>query len=673
MKAQWHKIIGGMAILFLLAACVSFSLADGSPWIDHDLKENTSSSDTPSAKDDFYHYANRSFILNTSVKNESGTVSSIDTISESMNKNIIAMIKTPHTDHNSELASRMYTEFFDWERRNRVGLSPLIPRINAIIEISSLADLTAFLCDRTNLLSLDYLFNANVEVSLSNAPAYAVWIFPTDTKLLDTSAKIHKNRSRAKNSLSYKNSCLTLERLGFTKYESRLLFKAAFKLEQAVDSHCTTFETGTTPRTFYTAVNNIRNRTELENESPAFPLVPILDALGFGAATEFILTDPAWLSFINEFYVEDNLELFKAYLLVHYSIKSLAFLDRTSYVLANGLDSSALENYDSDTDEKFLCETFSAFMKDVVEPLYVRVYNLAPVKQEVLELCARFVSHYEEMLLNEPWLSEETKRNAVEKLKQLKIMAVYPNKWEDYSDFSFGADDTLFDLVNRLKAIMHEHSVKKVNGYFDSDYWTFSTLESNAFYSNITNSIYILAGFLGGTIYYSGMPVEAMYAGLGETIAHEISHAFDSNGALFDGTGAFKNWWSKKDFAVFTERTKRVSDYYDSIRVFNGKQCNGALVQAEAIADMGAMRCVLQEAAKVPDFDYDAFFTHYAFNGCYINELSVEEEWLESDGHPLPFLRVNVCLQQFDEFLNCYDVCPGDGMYLAPEHRILVW
>jgi putative endopeptidase len=32
-----------------------------------------------------------------------------------------------------------------------------------------------------------------------------------------------------------------------------------------------------------------------------------------------------------------------------------------------------------------------------------------------------------------------------------------------------------------------------------------------------------------------------------------------------------------------------------------------------------------------------------------------------------------VTLQQFDEFLDTYGIKEGDGMYLAPEDRILVW
>ena len=33
----------------------------------------------------------------------------------------------------------------------------------------------------------------------------------------------------------------------------------------------------------------------------------------------------------------------------------------------------------------------------------------------------------------------------------------------------------------------------------------------------------------------------------------------------------------------------------------------------------------------------------------------------------------DVPVQQFDEFCEAYDVKEGDGMYLAPEDRLLIW
>jgi predicted metalloendopeptidase len=46
---------------------------------------------------------------------------------------------------------------------------------------------------------------------------------------------------------------------------------------------------------------------------------------------------------------------------------------------------------------------------------------------------------------------------------------------------------------------------------------------------------------------------------------------------------------------------------------------------------------------------------------------------MSGDVHPLPFHRINIILQQYDEFIENYDIKPGDGMYLSPENRVCVW
>jgi len=46
---------------------------------------------------------------------------------------------------------------------------------------------------------------------------------------------------------------------------------------------------------------------------------------------------------------------------------------------------------------------------------------------------------------------------------------------------------------------------------------------------------------------------------------------------------------------------------------------------------------------------------------------------MRGDIHPLPFYRANITLQQYDEFMETYDIKPGNGMYLSPENRVNVW
>ncbi|MBQ7434951.1 MAG: hypothetical protein IJV51_04020 [Oscillospiraceae bacterium] len=57
---------------------------------------------------------------------------------------------------------------------------------------------------------------------------------------------------------------------------------------------------------------------------------------------------------------------------------------------------------------------------------------------------------------------------------------------------------------------------------------------------------------------------------------------------------------------------------------------------------------------------------------CGRNERKRTHQTLSAK-HPLGYLRTNVSVQQFEEFMDAFSVQPGDKMYLAPEERISVW
>ena len=88
---------------------------------------------------------------------------------------------------------------------------------------------------------------------------------------------------------------------------------------------------------------------------------------------------------------------------------------------------------------------------------------------------------------------------------------------------------------------------------------------------------------------------------------------------------------------------------------------------------MGGIKSVLHVARNLPGFDYDEFFR--AFARQYAQQTTNESELgvVRGDMHPLPFHRINIILQQYDEFIETYDIKPGDGMYLSPEKRVGVW
>ena len=196
----------------------------------------------------------------------------------------------------------------------------------------------------------------------------------------------------------------------------------------------------------------------------------------------------------------------------------------------------------------------------------------------------------------------------------------------------------------------------------------------NAFYSPTDNTINMIIGMMGEPFYSSDMSTEELYASIGAFwVGHEVSHAFDSNGAQFDAEGKLRDWWTTEDKAEFKRRISKMDDYLDGIVAFGDKHFIGTNIDTEMVADMTGLQCALRMASKVDDFDYDKFFTKYAQMNASLGLYSSELSLLMQDPHPLDYSRSNVPVQQFEEFYETYNVKEGDNMYLAPEDRLIIW
>ena len=71
--------------------------------------------------------------------------------------------------------------------------------------------------------------------------------------------------------------------------------------------------------------------------------------------------------------------------------------------------------------------------------------------------------------------------------------------------------------------------------------------------------------------------------------------------------------------------------------------------------------------------DYDAFFRSYARYWVKAASYETLAELALYDQHAPNILRTNRVLSNFQEFFDTYGIGPGDGMYVAPEDRIVIW
>ena len=191
---------------------------------------------------------------------------------------------------------------------------------------------------------------------------------------------------------------------------------------------------------------------------------------------------------------------------------------------------------------------------------------------------------YAESLAELDWMGDDTRREALAKLRAIRPKIGYPEKWRSYEGLAVRRDD-LVGNVMRGRRFDHALWIAKLGQPVDRDEWRSTPQIVNAFYNATRNEIIFPAGILQPPFFDAGADDAANYGGIGTVIGHEISHAFDDEGSRYDGAGVLRNWWTSADRERFEARTKRMVQQYDAYSPIEGYHVNGALTLGENVAD----------------------------------------------------------------------------------------
>jgi putative endopeptidase len=309
--------------------------------------------------------------------------------------------------------------------------------------------------------------------------------------------------------------------------------------------------------------------------------------------------------------------------------------------------------------------------------IYVNKYFSDKTKNDIQEIVDELRKAYEKRINNLDWMSDETKKNAINKLVKLKIQIGYIDKWDDYSSLrirSYEEGGSLWENISDKYNLKKQKEFSKLNqNVEDEEASSMEPLTVEAWYMPNSNTISIPAAVLQGEIYNINWSKEKKMGTLGTLIGHEISHAFDNCGAQYDAGGNLKNWWTQEDLKKFEEKTNRVKSFYSQIKLENGKYVNGDLTVGENIADIGGVAVALDVLGEMKNPNYKEFFEGYA--GCWheIMTKEAEESSLKFNPHSPRKVRINAVLGQFDKLYETYGIKEGDKMYVKPEDRLKIW
>ncbi len=656
------------------------------PWMNSNVVGIVTADTTAELKDDFYLAVNHDWLMNARLKDGEVYEQAIkggeivkERCMELLKDEELLKSQDAQTARDAKNLRNYYELYNDWEQRKKDGVEPLRADVEKLVSAGSVSELNDVFLDEDFHVWGSFPVVLEVGPDLDESTSYAVNISPHRLSTYADSAEYKEETGYGKRYREYRDgifSCV-MKKFGFKDEEIAKYTEAAYAFEKEIAGVVMT-EVEKEDKDALKKMNNPVSFEKVKEMSPNYPLAEYMEKYGYAKSELMNLESPEYLSKLNELYTDEYLEGIKGYTLRNMLIPQVIHLDKDAYEEYKKLSNKLYGIEDSPIDyEK---EAYNATMSDLGDSfcrIYKEKYLSEEMKQDITKMCEDAIAAHREMLSETEWLSEETKAAAIDKLDKMVIHAVYPDKWEDDRGLELTAKEdggTYFQALEKMVRANFEKDLAKINQKMDPEIWGINILDENAYYDPQHNSINIIPGLFCDAVYTSDMSTEEKCGAIGSIIGHEISHAFDTSGAQFDADGNFANWWKEEDFETFAKRNEKLIRYYDGIVAFDEEiPYSGQLVQTEAVADMAGVKCMLKMAEKIEGFDYDKFFRAYARLWGNVSSKECLESDVLMDSHPLPYLRVNVSLQQFDKFLETYDLKPGDGMYLAPEERILVW
>jgi len=283
---------------------------------------------------------------------------------------------------------------------------------------------------------------------------------------------------------------------------------------------------------------------------------------------------------------------------------------------------------------------------------------------------------------NLDWMSDKTKKQALDKLAKVREKVGYPSTWRNYGSLTVKRGD-FFGNVARSVTFENDRQLAKVGKPVDRGEWGMTPPTVNAYYNPSMNDINFPAGVLMPPLYDLKIDDAPNYGNTGSTIGHELTHGFDDEGRQFDGDGNLRDWWTKKDATAFEARANCVRDQYSQYVVVDDIKINGPLTSGEDIADLGGTIlawAAWKEATKNVKLEpiegltpEQRFFVGLAQWACENQRPENLRVMAATNPHSPGKYRINGVVANMPEFAAAFQCKDGSALKKPAEKVCKVW
>ena len=522
---------------------------------------------------------------------------------------------------------------------------------------------------------------------MADSNRYAMYVSGGSMGLGDRDYYLNNDKETLKIRNAYKKLIVDqMVNAGFKKKDAKRIMENVLKIETAIaDSALTREESRNIP-----AMYNPRTLDQLKADYPHIQWDRFfVETMDIETPQQFILTEPKGMKQADNLLATLTDREIKDYYLWKYVAQAARYLSDkftdTSFEFAKVRSGVQQQR----PRWKRALGVPDSYMGEAIGRLYVEKHFPETSKQKMLDLVGNLKVSLGKHIINLPWMTDETKLRAIEKLNNFTVKIGYPDKWKDYSAMEIDPAKSYYENVHNAGMWHQKEELSKWGKPVDKTEWGMTPQTVNAYYNPLANEIVFPAAILQNPFFDPEASDAENYGGIGVVIGHEMTHGFDDQGRNFDAKGNMTDWWTPEDTKAFEALTKKLGAQFDAVEILPGLMANGTYTMGENIADQGGLRIsrtafldaqkkkgvdIESEEAKIDGFTPEqAFYLNYA-NIWATNIRDEEKRNLTiGDVHSLAENRVNVSLRNIVPFFNAFGIKEGNKLYRAPEDQVVIW
>jgi len=426
-----------------------------------------------------------------------------------------------------------------------------------------------------------------------------------------------------------------------------------------------------------------KSRAQLTAFAPEYPWDITLATMGAPRHDVFVVKEDAAIRDLARLFRTTPVETWRAYMTFQYLTGMADLLPAAFDDLSFDFNGRTLSGQVKQRERsRRAIGALNAALGEAVGQLYVQRHFTPEARTQVAEIVEHLRAAFRARIERLDWMSATTRQAALTKLAAIRVKIGHPDAWRDYATLEVRARDP---VGNRQRARLWDwqRRIARLDQPSDREEWGMTPQTVNAYSNSFFNEIVFPAAILQPPYFDPDADPAVNYGGIGGVIGHEMSHAFDDQGATTDTRGAQRNWWAEADFIRFRALTSRLAAQYARYEPLPGAHVNGQNTLGENIGDLGGLNIALdayhlsrrgRQSPVLDGFTGDQrFFLSWAQS--YRENIRDEalRANLSSDPHSPSALRVNGVFRNVDAWYAAFDVGPGDRLYLAPDDRIRIW